>query len=65
MKTQFKLGLTALAVAQCLNISIASAQEATDVDDQADISETEVITVRGFGSTHGRWERCTFDHYSA
>jgi len=51
MKTQFKLGLTALAVAQCLNISIASAQEAADVDKQADISETEVITVRGFGST--------------
>ena len=51
MKTQFKLGLTALAVAQCLNISIASAQEAADADKQADIGETEVITVRGFGST--------------
>ncbi|WJG10088.1 TonB-dependent receptor [Aliiglaciecola sp. LCG003] len=52
MKTHFKLSLTALAIAQCLNFSVAQAQETNSTAD-SDTAEpaTEVIEVRGFGST--------------
>lgn len=50
MKRQFQLSLTAFAIAQCLSLTNAYAQEdTTDVQDPQDA--TEVITVRGFGST--------------
>lgn len=49
MKTPFKLSLTALALVQGLGLSVAHAQE--DTTAQVQEEETEVITVRGFGST--------------
>lgn len=50
MKTPFKLSLTALALVQGLGLSSAAhAQE--DTTAQVQEEETEVITVRGFGST--------------
>lgn len=51
MKTQFKLSLTALALAQCLSLSAAHAQEAEKTETKADAIDAEIITVRGFGST--------------
>ncbi|WP_244859273.1 TonB-dependent receptor plug domain-containing protein [Shewanella dokdonensis] len=63
MKRQFKLSLTAFAIAQCLSLASAQAQETqeqqdttknaqkaqpTDANKQQDI---EVLTVQGFGAT--------------
>lgn len=51
MNNKFKLSLTAAALAQCLTLATAVAQENTDTNTAVPADETEVITVRGFGST--------------
>ena len=51
MRTPFKLSLAAMALAECLNVSAANAQETENTETDTDAIEAEVITVRGFGNT--------------
>ena len=52
MKPFFKLSVTAFAIAQCFHVPTLFAQELENENQKASIPEnTEVIEVRGFGST--------------